>query len=270
VIRAQPLHLVQLLQPPVRAGIRDLCAAAPGACLRFDEELRFFLVPRNRRLPGVRVACDGTSTVGHLVESLGVPLTEVGAIAVNGRPVSTSVRPGDGDVVDVGAVTRPQRLPAGPLRFLLDVHLGTVARRLRLLGVDAAYSNAADDDELIAAANEQDRVLLTQDRGLLRRRSLRRGGYVRGAKPDEQLADVLDPFAPPLAPWTICSACNGRLTAVPKTDVEQELQPGTRRTYDVFARCPDCGRVYWRGAHSRRLGRIVAAATASDPGSQFR
>ena len=233
----------------------------PGVCLRFDEVLRFFLAPRNRRLAGVRVARDGTSTVGHLVESLGVPLTEVGAIAINGRPVPASARPDDGDTVDVGPVTRPQRQPAGPLRFLLDVHLGTLARRLRLLGVDAAYSNDADDDELIERANEQDRVLLTQDRGLLRRRSLRRGGYVCGAKPDEQLTDVLDRFAPPLAPWTVCLACNGQLSAVPKTDVEQYLQPGTRRTYAVFARCVDCGHVYWRGAHSRRLERIVAAAT---------
>ncbi len=239
----------------------------PGVFLRFDEELRFFLAPRNRRLPGIRVACDGTSTAGHLVESLGVPLTEVGAIAVDGQHVPASVRPGDGNVVDVGPVPRPQRLPTGPPRFLLDVHLGTLARRLRLLGIDAAYSNDADDDELIEQANEQDRVLLTQDRGLLHRRSLRHGGYVRGAKPDDQLADVLDRFAPPLAPWTICSACNGRLFMVPKTDVEHDLQPGTRRTYDVFARCANCSRVYWRGAHSRRLERIVATATAGDPRS---
>lgn len=235
----------------------------PGVWLRFDEELRFFLALRNRRLPGIRVAHDGTSTVGHLVESLGVPLTEVGPIAVNGQTAPASARPDDGDVVDVGPVARPQPMPAGPPRFLLDVHLGTLARRLRLLGVDTAYSNDADDDELVARANDHNRVLLTQDRGLLRRRSLRRGGYVRGAKPDEQLADVLDRFAPPLAPWTICSACNGGLSAVPKTDVEQDLQPGTRRTYDVFARCADCGRVYWRGAHGKRLERIVAAAAGA-------
>jgi uncharacterized protein len=241
-----------------------------GVLLRFDEELRFFLALRNRGLPGVRVPRDGTSTVGHLVESLGVPLTEAGAIAVNGRPAPASARPDEGDVVDVGPVARPQRLPAGPPRFLLDVHLGTLARRLRLLGVDAAYSNDADDDQLIVQANEQNRVLLTQDRGLLRRRSLRRGGYVRGARPDEQLADVLDRFAPPLAPWTICSACNGRLSAVPKTDVEQDLQPGTRRTYDVFARCTDCGRVYWRGAHSRRLEAIVDAASRTTAAQQSR
>ncbi len=106
-------------------------------------------------------------------------------------------------------------------------------------------------------------MLLTQDRGLLRRRSLRLGGYVRGAQPDQQLRDVLERFAPPLTPWTICTVCNGRLSAVPKADVEPVLQPGTRRTYDSFARCAVCGQVYWRGAHSRRLEGIVAAATAA-------
>jgi uncharacterized protein len=240
-----------------------------GVFLRFDEELRFFLAPRNR-LPGVEVPCDGTSTAGHLVESLGVPLTEVGSLAVGGRTAAVSYRPADGDVVDVCPAARPQRLPITPPRFLLDVHLGTLARRLRLLGVDCSYSNDADDDELVAQANEQRRVLVTQDRGLLRRRSLWLGAYVRGAVPDQQLRDVLERFAPPLAPWTVCTACNGRLSAVPKTDVEGLLEPGTRRTYDSFARCLACGRVYWHGAHSRRLDRIIteavstAAAAASD------
>jgi uncharacterized protein len=238
-----------------------------GAALRFDEDLWFFLAPRNRQA-SVRVLCDGTSTAGHLVEALGVPLTEVGSLAACGRPVTAAYRPADGDVVDVRAVVRPQRLPLAKPRFLLDVHLGALARRLRLVGVDSAYSNDAGDDELIAAANEQDRVLLTQDRGLLRRRSLRLGGYVRGARPDHQLRDVLERFAPPLAPWTICTACNGRLSAVPKSQVEQVLQPGTRRNYDSFARCPACGRVYWRGAHSQRLEAVVATAAATVAAAQ--
>ncbi|HTT00417.1 MAG TPA: Mut7-C RNAse domain-containing protein [Streptosporangiaceae bacterium] len=234
----------------------------PGICLRFDEDLRFFLAPRRRR-PAVMVPGDGTSTAGHLVESLGVPLTEVGALEAGGRPVPASYRPENGDVVDVRTITRPQRLPLETLSFVLDVHLGTLARRLRLLGLDCAYANDADDDELIAQANAQDRVLLTRDRGLLRRRRLRFGGYVRGARPDEQLRDVLERFAPPLAPWTRCTACNGVLATAEKADVEQDLQPGTRRTYQEFARCADCGQVYWRGAHRRRLERVVAAATAA-------
>ena len=216
-----------------------------------------FLPPRLRG-GRIRVACDGTSTFGHMVESLGVPLPEVGDLAVNGRPAAPSFRLDGGDVADVGAVRRPQPLPSP--RFLLDVHLGTLARRLRLLGVDAAYGNDLDDDTLIARANAGQRLLLTQDRGLLRRRRLWRGAYVRGAHPDEQLADVLNRFAPPLAPWTRCTACNGLLSPVGKADVEQLLPPGTRRTYDSFARCAACGRIYWRGAHSKRLEPIVESA----------
>jgi len=229
----------------------------PEAEVRFAAELRLFLAPGHQPGP-VRAACDGTSSLGHVVESLGVPLPEVGSLVVNGRPVAPRYRPGGGDVVEVGAVHRPQQLPSA--RFVLDVHLGTVARRLRLAGVDAAYANDIDDDALVDQANHRRRVLLTQDRGLLHRRRLWLGAYVRGARPDEQFRDVLDRFAPALAPWTRCTACNGLLSPARKADVEQLLRPGTRRTYQTFSRCADCGRVYWRGAHSGRLEAIVESA----------
>lgn len=74
--------------------------------VRFDEDLWFFLAPRNRR-PVVRVPCDATSTIGHLVEALGVPLTEIGSLVVDGRRADASWRPADGDVAEVGPVTRP-------------------------------------------------------------------------------------------------------------------------------------------------------------------
>ncbi|HUZ55707.1 MAG TPA: Mut7-C RNAse domain-containing protein [Streptosporangiaceae bacterium] len=230
----------------------------PQLELDFPAELRLFLAPRHRH-GQVHVPCDGTSSLGHVVESAGVPLPEVGRFIVNDQCAEPSYRPRDGDRVLVEAVQRPQRLPAA--RFILDVHLGALARRMRLVGLDTDYSSDLDDDVLIERANSGRRMLLTKDRGLLRRRKLWLGAYVRGARADEQLADVLDRFAPPLAPWTRCSACNGPLSPVPKADVEQLLLPGTRRTYQEFARCADCGRVYWRGAHSRRLEAIVAAAT---------
>jgi uncharacterized protein with PIN domain len=229
----------------------------PEAEVRFAAELRLFLKPVHRAGP-VRVACDGVSTLGHVVQSLGVPLTETGGLTVNGVPVTPGYRPRGGDVARIGAVTRPQRVPVA--RFLLDVHLGALARRLRLAGIDTAYGTDLDDDTLIERANAGQRVLLTQDRGLLRRRTLWLGAYVYGARPDDQLADVLGRFVPPLAPWTRCPACNGLLRSVPKAEVEPVLPPGTRRTYQAFTRCPDCERVYWRGAHSRRLEALIAAA----------
>jgi uncharacterized protein len=230
----------------------------PEADITFAPELGFFLRPALRQNLTAVVPCDGVSTAGHLVESLGVPLTEVGPVTVNGKPQVPGYRPHGGDLINVTAMPRPQPLPSA--RFVLDVHLGTLARRLRLLGVDTAYGNDEDDDELIEQANAGRRILLTQDRGLLRRRSLWLGGYVRGARPDDQLADVLDRFAPPLDPWTRCTACNGRLSPARKADVEQLLLPGTRRTQQTFSRCDGCGRVYWRGAHSGKLEAVVESA----------
>ncbi len=226
--------------------------------VRVAPELALFLRPDQRSGP-VQVTPDGVSTLGHVVESLGIPLTEVGALLVDGKPVAHGYRPRDGDVAQVPPIPRPQRVDA-PM-FLLDVHLGTVARRLRLIGVDAAYDRDADDDHLIEQANASRRVLLTQDRGLLRRHSLWLGAYVRGTGPDDQFADVLRRFAPPLAPWTRCTACNGLLVPASKADVAPQLEPGTRRTFESFSRCDSCGRVYWRGAHSRRLQATVDAAT---------
>jgi uncharacterized protein len=220
-------------------------------------ELRMFLRPGHRIAP-VTVTLDGTSSLGHVVESLGVPLTEVGCLLVNGEPAAPGYRPCPGDVVSVEAVRRPQQLASA--RFVLDVHLGTLARRLRLVGVDAAYANDADDDALIEQANADRRVLLTQDRGLLCRRALWLGAYVRGARPDDQFRDVLDRFRPPLAPWTRCPACNGPLSPAAKAAVAPALPPGTRRTYQTFSRCRSCGRVYWHGAHSKRLEQIIDSA----------
>lgn len=225
--------------------------------IRVTDELRFF-VPARRRGESVSVTHDGTSSVGHLVESLGIPLTEVGAIVAGGRARQPAYRPAPGEVVEVAAVSRPE--PLRSPRFTLDVHLGALARRLRLVGVDSAYANDMDDDRLIGHANADHRVLLTQDRLLLCRRALWRGAYVRGALPQDQLHDVLERFTPPLAPWTRCTACNGPLARVSKSDVERDLPAGTRRSYQDFSRCEACGRLYWRGAHSRRLETIVDAA----------
>lgn len=232
----------------------------PEIHVAFAPELGMF-VTHGRRSGATAVATDGSSTLGHVVESLGVPLTEVGALVVDGREVPVSHLPRAGESVDVRAIERPQRVPGAPLGFLLDVHLGTLARRLRLLGVDAAYENEDIGDPALAtrSAAEQ-RVLLSRDRGLLRRRELFAGAYVYSDNPDEQLRDVLSRFAPALAPWTRCTACNGPLREADKDSVGDRLEQGTHRSYDVFAQCAACERVYWRGAHHARLERIVDEA----------
>ncbi|HVT78942.1 MAG TPA: Mut7-C RNAse domain-containing protein, partial [Acidimicrobiales bacterium] len=171
--------------------------------LQIAEPLRPLLYPKRRRTP-LELPLDGVSTLGHLLGSVGLPLTEVGQLTADGAVVDPSWLPRPGAVVEVAARRRPQAAAA----FVLDVHLGTLARRMRLLGIDTAWRNNASDDELIAQAEAEQRTLLTRDRGLLLRRAARAGAYVRGNRPDEQLTDVLDRFAPTLSPWTRCLACN--------------------------------------------------------------
>jgi uncharacterized protein with PIN domain len=98
---------------------------------------------------------------------------------VDGREVPVSHIPRADESVQVRAVERPQRIPGAPLRFLLDVHLGTLARRLRLLGVDTAYESTDIGDAALATRSAAEkRVLLSRDRGLLRRRELWAGAFV--------------------------------------------------------------------------------------------
>jgi uncharacterized protein with PIN domain len=123
------------------------------------------------------------------------------------------------------------------------------------------YDRHADDDALLETSLTQERVLLTRDRGLLHRRALRWGAHVNAEVPDDQVREVLDRFAPPLQPWTRCPACNGTLDDAPKSKVRAQLPDGTRRCYSTFRRCRECGHIYWRGAHARRLQAIVDAAT---------
>ncbi|MEV0322745.1 Mut7-C RNAse domain-containing protein [Streptomyces sp. NPDC050658] len=243
----------------------------PEIIIDFAPELGMF-VPHGRRGGPSKAVTDGASTLGHVVESLGVPLTEVGALVVDGAEVPVSHIQAAGERVSVRAVPRPQSVPGAPLRFLLDVHLGTLARRLRLLGVDAAYESTDIGDPALAARSAAERrVLLSRDRGLLRRRELWAGAYVYSDAPDTQLQEILTRFAPALRPWTRCTACNGELRAARKEEVASLLEGGTRGTYDVFAQCVECDRVYWRGAHHDRLEAIVAKALAdaapNQPGS---
>jgi uncharacterized protein len=238
--------------------------------VRVPEPLRFLLPARDRTIGARRLRFDPDASLGHVVQAAGVPLTEVGRVRLDGLPAPLDGRATPGGVVDVDEAPRPQPVPDGG--FLLDVGLGALARRLRLLGLDAAWSNDAADADLVARAAVDDRVLLTQDRGLLMRRALGpagrwRGALVRGAGTADQLADVLDRFAPALAPLTRCTACGGRLEPVAKAEVADRLEPGTRRSYDEFSRCTACGRVYWRGAHAPRIDALITRASSFEHGA---
>jgi len=245
------------------------------ADLRFYAELRDFLAP-GRRSGHVRHAFREPGSVKDAIESHGVPHTEVELIIVNGRSVGFDHQVSAGDRIsvypvfesfDVSPIVRVRPHALREPRFVLDVHLGTLARRLRLLGFDCCYERDASDEALVAISTSEGRILLTRDLGLLKRRVITHGTFVRATDPRKQVREIVRRFqlAGRISPFSRCISCNGLLEDVPKVEVAPQLPPMTRQLYDEFRRCRDCHKPYWRGAHHARLEELVAEASADEP-----
>ncbi|MFY0989994.1 Mut7-C RNAse domain-containing protein [Halomonas sp. C05BenzN] len=238
------------------------------ATFRFHAELNDFL-PGNRRGVPFGHAFERRAAIKDVIESLGVPHTEVDVILAEGHSVGFDYILRDGDRIEVypwslaAPVPSPRHLrprpPAVP-RFVLDAHLGRLARYLRLLGFDCRYRNDATDGELAACADEEDRVLLTRDRPLLKRKRIRMAHFVRADDPWRQVEEVCDTLDlhGAFAPFTRCTRCNGRLVEVDKAAIIEQLEPLTKRYVDDFLQCEACGQVYWHGSHVAHMQALVA------------
>jgi uncharacterized protein with PIN domain len=128
-----------------------------------------------------------------------------------------------------------------------------------MLGFDALYATDAEDEHLAQIASYEKRILLTRDRGLLKRRLVNRGYCVRQDDPVAQIVEIVERFdlRSEAAPFTRCLRCNGLLEAVSKADIIQQLQPDTIQFYNEFHRCTVCGQVYWKGSHYQRMQRLL-------------
>jgi uncharacterized protein with PIN domain len=221
-------------------------------CFHFHRELNDFL-PADRRDVEFETTAGATDTLKHLIESLGVPHTEVDRVTVNGKARALSEQVAAGDHIQVFPYQPPVRIPN--IRFVVDGHLGRLAAYLRMLGFDTWYERGADDPQLAAVASVEVRVLLTRDVGLLKRREVQFGYCVRSQKPHEQLREVARRFdlQPHFTPFQRCMDCNAPLDPVAKDEVSHLLPPHTRETKTEFSRCRDCRKIFWRGSHHARM-----------------
>ena len=243
----------------------------PQAFFRFYSSLNDFLPPEWRQIKFLRKIKDRGS-IKDAIEALGVPHPEIDLILVNGESVGFDYLVQEGDHIsvypqftslEVGDVSLVRPEPLDEPRFVLDVHLGKLATYLRLLGFDALYRNDYDDDELAQISSEEQRILLTQDRGLLKRSKVIYGYSVRSDNPEEQTAEVLQRFNlnDAIAPLQRCPRCNGELVSVEKAAIEDQLPYYTRLSYDEFSQCQRCQQVYWKGAHYTRLQGLLERVT---------
>ncbi len=140
------------------------------------------------------------------------------------------------------------------MKFIADVMLGRLAKRLRLLGFDVLYDHTLDDNEIIRLSLKDGRVILTRDTGLSARPLASRNIFVTSDAVQEQIEQVLAAIPDKtMTPLTRCSACNQQLSAAVKQEIRDSVPNYIYNRYDVFLKCSSCGRVYWRGTHVARM-----------------
>jgi uncharacterized protein with PIN domain len=209
-----------------------------------------------------------SSTVKDMVESFGVPHTEVELIVANGESVgfSSSVKDGDRIAIypkfesfDIMPELRVRPGVLREIRFVLDVHLGRLAAYLRMLGFDALYERCSTDPELVQISSSQQRVLLTRDRSLLKHAAITHGYWLRETNSRRQIAEIVHRFdlARSIRSFTRCMRCNAVLQPVLKEQVHKSMPARIAALHEDVMQCPNCERLYWRGSHYGHMGRWI-------------
>ena len=242
------------------------------ASFRFYGELNNFIAPE-RRGRATDAECARAATTKHMIEAIGVPHTEVDVVLVNGEPAGFGRLLEDGERVtiyplfttlDVSELARVRApLPAEP-RFVADAHLGGLARFLRMAGFDTLYDNNFMDGEIEQLSVAENRVVLTRDRELLKRRGVTHGCYVHAIRPGEQFREIVRRLrlAGGIRPFTLCLKCNAPLRGIPKADVLDRLPRSVRERHTEFSMCDVCQGVFWKGSHWQRMHAALAEAAA--------
>ena len=146
------------------------------------------------------------------------------------------------------------------LKFLADTMLGSLAKKLRLLGIDTAYISDPDDSELKYLVRSQTRILLTRDLNLSKKMG-DLAWLVTGKNTREEFLSVVEklkPFSDLLVPFSLCLDCNDLLLSMELSEAQGKVPPFIYQSQKIFSHCPSCGKVFWKGTHSKRMEEEVA------------
>jgi len=231
--------------------------------IRFYEELNDFLPKEKKKKRFTHSFIDRTS-VKDLIESLGVPHTEVDLILVNGKSENFNYLINDGDDISVYPVFESldisdvQHLRAKPLRkpkFICDVHLGKLARNLRMFGIDVHYKNFLNDEEIVKISLDEKRTILTRDTGLLKRADVTHGYFIRNDEPEKQTAEVISRFSlmKLVKPFTLCLDCGSKLVKINKKDILHLIPENVKQAQNKFFYCVNCKKIFWAGSHINNM-----------------
>lgn len=208
-------------------------------------------------------------SVKDAIEAHGVPHPEVEKILVNGTCVTFHYQLQPNDKIEVYPAVKGLKACCTTgccnVKFVLDVHLGKLAKALRMLGFDTSYHNSYTDKYIATLAEAENRIVLTRDVGLLKHKIIERGYWLRSQHPEEQLLEVIKYFGLKeyFRPLTRCLVCNSGLQQVDKNSVYNLLPPKTKLYFHEFYRCPDCLRIYWKGSHYEHMEGFINKLSAA-------
>ncbi len=237
------------------------------AYIRFYEELNDFL-PTSKRKIRFDLNFFGSPSIKDIAESLGVPHTEIDMILVNGKSVNFNYKLKKDDDISVYPVfesldiSKVQRLRPKPLRrpkFVLDVHLGTLAKYMRMLGFDVEYQNNNTDSQLIELSFNKKRTILTRDLGILKQKQVTRGYWIRNTMPIMQIEEVINRFDlwAEIDEFSRCIRCNSVLKAIEKEEAIEVIPAKIKNTKHEFYFCRRCRKIYWKGSHYFRMRSFI-------------
>lgn len=252
------VHLQQLWKAYIpRSGF------FPNYCsFTFHGELQDFLMKRD--VEAIPYGFHGSPAVKDAIEALGIPHPEVGLVEVNGAVADFTYRLGPNDVVVVYPFASSNKritrslTPEGRPVFVLDVHLGGLAKYLRMAGFDTLYEPQDLGDEVLATLSaSENRVVLTRDIGLLKRSTVIWGYWVRSTESKSQFREIVERYTltPHFDPFTRCTECNGEIHAVDIALVQSrdDVPENITNEYSEFKECRGCHKIYWKGSHYDRM-----------------
>lgn len=226
---------------------------------RFYEELNDFL-PEEKRKTKFEHSFVDKASVKDMIESLGVPHTEIDLILVNGSSVDFNYKVNYDDEISVYPVFESfdisgvQHLRPGPLRtpkFIADVHLGKLTKYLRMLGIDVFYRNNLTGDEIVEISLNEKRAVLTRSRDLLKRNEITHGYWIRNSELENQLSEVIERFhlQNEIKEFSRCLTCNAPLKEEKKEEILNKIPEKVKKYFSEYKSCPVCRKIFWKGSH---------------------
>lgn len=208
------------------------------------------------------------SRVQDLLPTIGIPLQAVDLILINSSSVDSLYRPENNDRIslypvfetfDISSITKVRDHPLRRPRFAADVHLGRLARYLRLLGFDTFYRNLYSPSELLSLSVAEERTLLSKSESLLQSDTLTKAFLITSADPRRQLMEVLDRFDlyGLMTPFTRCVACNTLLRRADKQSILSRIPASVKSWCNEYQWCASCDRIYWKGSHYARMQELI-------------